>query len=73
MFPALSPIAAGYKVYAVVDASGDPSELVSRTTLAFGPGWHHPHVDERCRGRVSPHVGSSRGRRSRQVVCLVGT
>ncbi|MBB3318875.1 nicotinamidase-related amidase [Rhizobium sp. BK181] len=34
MFPALSAIAAGYKVYAVIDASGDPSELVSRTTLA---------------------------------------
>ncbi len=34
MFPALDAKAAGYKVYAVVDASGDPSELASRTTLA---------------------------------------
>ncbi|RDJ13924.1 isochorismatase family protein [Rhizobium grahamii] len=34
MFPALSALAAGYQVYAVIDASGDPSELVSRTTLA---------------------------------------
>lgn len=34
MFPALDAKAAGYKVYAVTDASGDPSELVSRTTLA---------------------------------------
>jgi nicotinamidase-related amidase len=34
MFPALDAKAAGYKVYAVIDASGDPSELVSRTTLA---------------------------------------
>ena len=34
MFPALSAKAAGYKVYAVIDASGDPSELASRTTLA---------------------------------------
>ena len=34
MFPALDAKAAGFKVYAVVDASGDPSELASRTTLA---------------------------------------
>jgi nicotinamidase-related amidase len=34
MFPALDAKAAGYKVYAVTDASGDPSELASRTTLA---------------------------------------
>ena len=34
MFPALDAIAAGFKVYAVIDASGDPSELASRTTLA---------------------------------------
>lgn len=34
MFPALDALAAGFKVYAVIDASGDPSELTSRTTLA---------------------------------------
>lgn len=34
MFPALDAKAAGYDVYAVIDASGDPSELASRTTLA---------------------------------------
>lgn len=34
MFPALDAKAEGYKVYAVIDASGDPSEMVSRTTLA---------------------------------------
>jgi len=34
MFPALDAIAAGFKVYAVMDASGDPTEMVSRTTLA---------------------------------------
>ena len=34
MFPALDAEAAGFKVYAVIDASGDPSELTSRTTLA---------------------------------------
>lgn len=34
MFPALDAKAAGFKVYAVIDASGDPSDLSSRTTLA---------------------------------------
>lgn len=34
IFPALDARAAGYRVYAVTDASGDPSEFVSRTTLA---------------------------------------
>ena len=33
-FPALDAKAAGFTVYAVIDASGDPSELASRTTLA---------------------------------------
>lgn len=33
MFPALDAKAAGYKVYAVIDASGDPSEMVSRVTV----------------------------------------
>lgn len=34
MFPALDAKAAGFKVYAVMDASGDLSEMASRTTLA---------------------------------------
>jgi len=34
MFPALDAKAAGFNVYAVTDASGDPSEIASRTTLA---------------------------------------
>lgn len=34
MFPALDALKAGYKVYAVIDASGDPSEMASRTTIA---------------------------------------
>lgn len=34
MFPALDAAAAGYEVYAVVDASGDPSEMASRTSLS---------------------------------------
>ncbi len=34
MFPALDARLAGYKVYAVVDASGDPSEMASRASVA---------------------------------------
>jgi nicotinamidase-related amidase len=34
MFPALYAKATGFNVYAVMDASGDPTEMVSRTTLA---------------------------------------
>jgi nicotinamidase-related amidase len=34
MFPALDAKAAGFKVYAVVDASGDPGQLASQATLA---------------------------------------
>lgn len=33
-FPALDAKAEGYKVYAVIDASGDPSPMASQTTLA---------------------------------------
>ena len=34
MFPALDAKASGFNVYAVIDASGDPSEMASRTTVA---------------------------------------
>ena len=34
MFPALDAKAAGFNVYAVIDASGDPSEMISRTSVA---------------------------------------
>src|SRR5260370_16527133 len=34
MLPALYAKSEGYNVYVVIDASGDPSELASRTTLA---------------------------------------
>ena len=34
MFPSLDAKAEGFKVYAVIDASGDPSEMASRTSLA---------------------------------------
>ena len=49
MFPALDAKAAGFKVYAVTDASGDPSEMASRTTLArFAQGGGHSHLNQRC-------------------------
>ena len=34
MFPALDAKAAGFNVYAVMDASGDPSEMASRVSIA---------------------------------------
>ena len=34
MFPALDAKAAGFKVYAVMDASGDPSVMASQASLA---------------------------------------
>lgn len=34
MFPALDAKAAGYDVYAVIDASGDPSEMTSRVSVS---------------------------------------
>jgi nicotinamidase-related amidase len=34
MFPALDAKAAGYQVYAVIDASGDPSEMASNVSIA---------------------------------------
>lgn len=34
MFPALDAVVAGYDVYAIIDASGDPSDMASRTSLA---------------------------------------
>jgi nicotinamidase-related amidase len=34
MLPSLDAKAAGYNVYAVIDASGDPSEMSSRVTVA---------------------------------------
>ena len=43
MFPALDAQAAGYEVYAVIDASGDPSEMASRVSLArFAQGGVKP-------------------------------
>ena len=66
MFPALDAKAAGFKVYAVMDASGDPSEMASRTTLArFVQAGVDPDVDQRGAVRDPPHLeppGSSRAR-----------
>ena len=60
MFPALDAKAAGFKVYAVMDASGDPSELASRTTLARFI--RHSHLDECGAVRNPSHLEPSRGR-----------
>jgi nicotinamidase-related amidase len=43
MFPALDACAAGYDVYAVIDASGDPSDMASRVSLTrFAQGGVKP-------------------------------
>ena len=60
MFPALDAKAAGFNVYAVMDASGDPSEFVSRTTLApLHPGRCDPHVGQCGPVRNPPHLETS--------------
>ena len=62
MFPALDAKAAGFKVQAVIDASGDPSEMASRTSIArFSSSWRSS--DERQRGhlRVAPDLEPPRG------------
>ena len=63
MFPALDAKAAGFKVYAVIDASGDPSEMASRTTLArFVQAGVDPDLDQRRTVRDAPHLEPPRGR-----------
>jgi nicotinamidase-related amidase len=64
MFPALDAKAAGFKVYAVMDASGDPSEFASRTTLArtLHAGWRDSY-QRQCRHlRSASHLEPSRRR-----------
>ena len=59
MFPALDAKAAGFKVYAVMDASGDPSELaIAHNARALRPGRRHSHVDERCAVGDPSHLES---------------
>ena len=66
--PALDAKAAGFKVYAVINASGDPSEMVSRTTLARSRKLVSCRPQPmRCSAK-SPDVESSRGRRTREIV-----
>ena len=60
VFPALDAKLAGYKVYTVMDASGDVSEMANRTTLArLGPGRRHPHDDQCSPLGSPPHLESS--------------
>ena len=70
MFPALDAKAAGYKVYAVTDASGDPSELASRTTLARLRAGRGCADHRECgAGRGAPNVEPSRSSRNCEAVC----
>ena len=74
MFPALDAKAAGFKVYAVMDASGDPSEMASRTTLArFASGGRHPDFDERGAVGNASHLESPGSCRAREALCPGGS
>jgi nicotinamidase-related amidase len=58
MFPALDARAAGYNVYAAIDASGDPSEMASRTSLArFVQGGVIPTTTNAAFG-IAPDLGA---------------
>jgi hypothetical protein len=76
---ALDAKAAGFKVYAVTDASGDPSEFASRTTPECKGGiinTKHPGQQSRLRRRLCEAIGlslaspRSEGRRQFAVVPL---
>jgi len=56
MFPALDAKAEGYNVYVVIDASGDPSELASRTTLARFTQAGDSHEHQRGHLRTAPNL-----------------
>ena len=74
MFPAPNAKAAGFKVYAVMDACGDPSEMASRTTLArFASGGRHPDLDERGAAGNASHLESPGSCRTRDALCPGGT
>ena len=64
MFPALDAKASGFNVYAVIDASGDPSEMVSRTTLARRPVRRCTHQHKCGDLRASQDLESSRSGRN---------
>ena len=62
-FPALQAKAEGYKVYAVIDASGDPSVMASQTTARpHDAGRHHPDHHQRRPLRVPAHLEPPRRR-----------
>ena len=63
-FPALQAKADGYKVYFVIDASGDLSAMASQTTLArMTQAGHHPRHHQRRAVRVPAHLEPA-GRRA---------
>jgi nicotinamidase-related amidase len=69
MFPALDAKAAGYKVYAVIDASGDPSELASRTAA---PAMALPPSRCSSAGQGEPKCGAARFIRLRPQPAAMG-
>ena len=60
MFPALDAVAAGYDVYAVLDASGDPSEIRA--------GRRQADLDQRLAVGVAPHLGTPGSGRPRATL-----
>ena len=69
MFPALDAKAAGFKVYVVIDASGDPSEMASRTTLArFTQAGIDSDQRQRCHLRSASHLEPPRRRPARRAL-----
>ena len=69
MFPALDAKAAGYKVYAVMDASGDPSQMASRHHPgSLYSGRHYPNQHQRGHLRAAPDLEPARSRSARRVV-----
>ena len=64
MFPALDAKAAGYKVYAVMDASGDPSEMASQTAMPLlassRPALSQHRRTRCCRNSIAPGIAPGR-------------
>ena len=58
MFPALDAKAAGFKVYAVIDASGIPASWhrEPRSRASSKPAWFRPRRTQCCRRRIAPGI-----------------
>ena len=70
MFPALDAKLAGYKVYAVMDASGDISDMANRTALArFCSGRRYSNHNKCCAFRDASHLEQTRSGGDRRTLC----